>query len=718
MSREPKRRRSNDGNIIPVCDAPVPRRSSSSQRFKETPVASSSLTEPTSSTPLPQRSSTSQRVKQAPVASSPLTELPSSQMPPTPPPNVDYQAVLLSLSDQYVTAAYSMSASLAAADSTSEQLEHYHGLMAFAISCLESVLKNYRQLDPRKEARIRLRLATLLHDETENITEAGEILSKGIVLCERNRLPEVKYAMHYLQIRVMSRTSPKAAMKTIDKVIPEVEALRLVHWMFAFRFLRVSLSAQTESQVDIAAMLKHLGTISATAEKLGHTAVRIVAATMEAMMHLRSNGTEATELAQRALAAARTHQLGQYMKRMPQIRALLDCLDVTCAILQFSPDQIGAKIQQMQANMDAASRDSGWRKDGSFLVPLGVAATDDIGVDTGGVMLNSKDGEAVLAFSWLTNSQLYALGYLLSGVASMHKDSGDHKATLFLGEGRKLSEAAPDAFVLSLAASTSRVEWQTSTSITFRLQLVFAYCGRSEWASGLQELRELREDITDINEPTDASNHAAMTYLEAVCKQGLGDAEAALMLYSAPELTFHSSSKETDALRDMQALATLNSILILRAMSQRQQADSLLTTIEPYCLTHSNKALIAAYYIVKSTAEATNAIIKRKQYLQSAVQAAKAVRNQQLLCVILNNMTDMFFHGIVGEQAMKSASAGRTLARQTRNKLWEAVSCKMFGETFELCGEKSKAATAQHEAQQAMQALSPTLQQRLQGVPS
>ncbi|KAK5118621.1 hypothetical protein LTR85_008086 [Meristemomyces frigidus] len=685
MPREPKRRRSNDGNVIPVCDAPVP-----------------------------QRSSASQRVKQAPVASSPLTELPLSQLPPTPPPNVDYQAVLLSLADEYVTAAYSMSASLASADSTREEHEHYHGLMSFAMSCLASVLKNYRQLDPKKEARIRMRLASLLLEETENFGEAGEIISHGIMLCERNRLPEMKYAMYHVQIRVMSKTSPKAAMNGIDKVVPEMEALGLAHWMYAFRFLRVSLSAQTGSHVDTAAVLKQLGTISASAEDLGHVAVRIVASTMEAIMHLRLAGPDAIELAQRALAAARTHQLSPEMERMPQIRALLDCLDVTCAVMQFSPDQIGAKIHQMQAHMDAATRDAGWRKDGSFLVPLGIAASDDIAVDTGGVMLNSKDGEAVLAFSWLTNSQLYALGYLLSGVASMHKDSGDHKVTSFLSEGRKLSEVAPDAFLLSLAASISRIEWQTSTSITFRLQLVIAYCGRAEWTPALQELLELRDDLADIGEEVDVTNKAAMAYLEAVCKQGLGDLEAALTLYSSSELTFQPGSKDINALRDTQALATLNSILIMRSMSQEQQADALHTTIESYCLTHSNKALIAAYYIVKATAEANHAIIKRKQYLQSAVQAAQAVRNQQLLCVILNNMTDMFFHGIVGEQAMKSAGAGRTLALKTRNKLWEAVACKMFGETFELCGERNKAAAGQHEAQQAMQALSPTLRQKFQ----
>ncbi|KAK5137029.1 hypothetical protein LTR08_001038 [Meristemomyces frigidus] len=685
MPREAKRRRSNDGNVIAVCSAPTA-----------------------------QRSSASQRLKQAPVASSPLTALPSSQIPPAPQPNVDYQAVLLSLSDEYVGAAYSLSASLASPDSTREQYEQYHALMSTGMGCLQSVLKSYRQTEPRKEARIRLRLASLLHDETENIEEADETLSKGIALCERSRLPDLKYAMQHLLVRVTSRTSPKAAIKAVDKLVAEVEALGLAHWMYAFRFLRVSLGTQTGHHSDTAAVLKHLNTISSTAEDLRHTAVQIVAATMEAMLHLQSGGPDALELAQRALAAARTHQLSPEMERMPQIRALLDCLDIASAVLQYNPDQVAVKMQQMQVQMDTATREAGWRKDGSFLVPLGLAATDDTAADTGGIMLKSKDGEAVLTFSWLNNSQLYALGYLLSGMASMNKDCGDRRAASYFSDGRKMTEVAPDAASLPLAASLVRTGYQVTMSIAFRLQLVLAYCARSEWTLAHQELRDIHKHLARVGEQGGNSNEVVLTYLEALCKQGLGDLDGALQLYSTPELTFQPGGKDVRALRDMQALSTMNSILILRSVSRDQEAEALHTAVESYCLTHPNKALVAAYYIVKATAEANHAIIKRKQYLQSAVQAAQVVKNQLLLCVILNNMTEMFFRGIVGQQAMKSAGAGRTLALRTQNKLWTAVACRMLGSTFELCGEYDRAATANYEAQQGMQALSPELRRTLQ----
>lgn len=109
--------------------------------------------------------------------SSSLTELPSSQLPPTPPPNVDYRAVLLALADEYISAAYSMSTSLATSDHADKLQDQYCDLMSTAMGCLESALTNYKQPDFRTEARLRLRLASLMLEETENDQEAEEMLS-------------------------------------------------------------------------------------------------------------------------------------------------------------------------------------------------------------------------------------------------------------------------------------------------------------------------------------------------------------------------------------------------------------------------------------------------------------------------------------------------------------------------------------------------------------
>jgi hypothetical protein len=45
-----------------------------------------------------------------------------------------------------------------------------------------------------------------------------------ITLCERNKLLDLKYSMHHLFAQVLFKTKPKAALKSLDSLIPNVEA--------------------------------------------------------------------------------------------------------------------------------------------------------------------------------------------------------------------------------------------------------------------------------------------------------------------------------------------------------------------------------------------------------------------------------------------------------------------------------------------------------------
>jgi hypothetical protein len=51
------------------------------------------------------------------------------------------------------------------------------------MGCMDAVLKKFNML-PRDEAKLRLRYATLLVEETDNTTEIDEVLSKGVGLHE------------------------------------------------------------------------------------------------------------------------------------------------------------------------------------------------------------------------------------------------------------------------------------------------------------------------------------------------------------------------------------------------------------------------------------------------------------------------------------------------------------------------------------------------------
>lgn len=687
MARSPKRRRSNDGHAIPMCDAKPP--------AKRPPQRKPSI-----------------------VASSPLTELNPSQFPPTPQPSIDYHTVLLSLAEEYINAAYSMSNSTATSDAPNMQHEEYCSLISTAMACLESVLNNYRQTDPRKEARIRLRLATLLIEECDNDEEADAILGKGIALCDRSRLTDLKYAMQHLSARSAFRRSPKAALKSVDKLVEEVETLRLQHWVYAFRFLRVSLGLQLGTYSELAAVAKQLTALNATADHERHVAVQIVAAALEMIVHLRSHAPDAADMASRAMATAQTHQLSPELQAMPQVRGLLDSLDVACSLLSFNAEQAWAKVQRMHQYQDGHTRELGWSKDGSFGVELGPSNNEHLEQDTGGIMRRSNNGNAMLVVQWLTKNQLYALGYGLSGITMMLKTMGkplggkDRKADEFLLDGLKMASLKPESHHSPLHSTSTLLDQQQELSLVMRVFLIFAQVGRFEWDTARCEIEALRKD-GKVYSGSEQWN--VLLYLEALCLHGLGELRSALELYNSTYLTFDSDSKATAADKDLRALATLNSILIRRSLGAPEYANAerLLAKVEPYCLGHPNKALYSAVNLVKATAQDT--ILKTKQFLHFAVHASKEAQNNLLMCILMNIMTSRFFaQAIVGEQAENGAHAARTLAKQGKNTLWVCVADQMYADIKERCGKSAEAEVARREGVALLEDLPESLKKSLQ----
>lgn len=75
-------------------------------------------------------------------------------------------------------------ASAIAAKPQVAQVEEYQKMISTGLACFEAALHG-KQLAPRQEARVRLRYAAVLHEETDNIQDAETTLSKGITLCDK-----------------------------------------------------------------------------------------------------------------------------------------------------------------------------------------------------------------------------------------------------------------------------------------------------------------------------------------------------------------------------------------------------------------------------------------------------------------------------------------------------------------------------------------------------
>lgn len=173
----------------------------------------------------------------------------SSTRSPAPAPGLiphhaDTNALLISVAEELFTKARESAAALAdSMDAAS--LKEYQKMMATGLGCLEVVLGSHK-LAPRVEARLQLRYASILSEETNNVMEAETALTKGITLCERvrticiaftvveggyadssapsqNRFADLKCSMQFLQIKMLSQRRGKAAMITVDARIKESE---------------------------------------------------------------------------------------------------------------------------------------------------------------------------------------------------------------------------------------------------------------------------------------------------------------------------------------------------------------------------------------------------------------------------------------------------------------------------------------------------------------
>jgi hypothetical protein len=563
------------------------------------------------------------------------------------------------------------------------------------------------------EALVRLRYARILFEETENDFEAETALSKGIDLCERNRMLDLKYSMQHLLARMLHKTNPKASMKAVDGMIQDVEAYRHSAWEYAFRFLRVSLSLSAPAHQDSVSALQHLHKISTMANRNGDKAVSAMSAVIEALAHLQQGTTfDSIEQAQRAVAIARSHQLNDELRNIPQLTTLVQMVDICCSLLEYDINQSSQKLKVLQDMMDERLNDPNWRPDGSFSIPLNGKSAGPSSIDTGDI-LQVQNGTLLLSFNWLPQHDLYALCYFLSSVTLCCKNSYDgRKAEKFLQEGIRMIQGsfkAPHEITESMITANRRVEWRRVLYCNLLLQQVFLACGRTDWDLASKTLNDLRQEAQELGDSLPDSIQCLMEYAAGTIAQATGDLTTALNAFQSPALSLSSSTSKTarnDPRRDIAILAALNTVLLLRDPTHpsHSQLHQLLATIESLCKGSPNKYIQAAYFFVCATVQ-TESTIQTKQFLQQALQSATAISNSQITCMTLTFMSWKYFRGVVGEQAEKSARAGRAMAKKANDRLWVSVTDEMLAETLERQGKNEEATGVREEGHRVMNGL-------------
>lgn len=273
--------------------------------------------------------------------------------------------------------------------------------------------------------------------------------------------------------------------------------------------------------------------------------------------------------------------------------------------------------------------------------------------------------------------------------------------------------------MLSLKNAHAQAERKAYFHQATILHLILVRCNRYEWAAAEQALRPFVDNLgLGARQFSTNSLDLLTIYLSGVIKQGTGDLTGALADYQSPVLqlstatpqrssipnttttTAASISPNNSVAHDLQLLATLNTILILRPDPfQSNHILTLLPTLERACLSHADKSFHAAYNLVLVTCSPHLPISRTKQLLSIAMANAKKVANEQCKTIDMSLMNATFFQGIVGDSPVHSAKVAVTLARRCANPLWISVAAGLLGQACDNNGIKEGAMAALEEGQ-------------------
>jgi hypothetical protein len=622
--------------------------------------------------------------------------------------------MLLSAADEYVAAARGMG-SLFVRHQCEADVRQYHKLMAAGLGCMDTVLREFN-MQPRDEAKLRLRYAGLLIEETDNTTEIDEVFSKQIALCNRSRLLDLKYASLHLQVRYQFQTNHSAAFKSLEKHIYEVEQFKYTVWIYAFRFLRVSLTLQLPGRVEAVKALVHLHAIRDLADDRKDRAIYVVSNILEAMVHLRSAAVDRVEQAQRALAVARSLQLQLSAEQLGPFGTLFALVNVVCGVLNGAPDV--AKSAALIASELEEKTTSSLSDTGNVTVAIERSSGGSLTTDTGGIFRKNAAGHDELVFSWLPEEDLHTLCIYVCGLDQrFHK-----KGFSYIRTAHQQAKGSAERHILHsipISLAVARRDWNSILDwhSLFALGLVSCYRGPQSQVIANEALAMLKMYAANPPPNSEETCKHIVSYLSAVLEQSNGAFDPALRIYSSDAFDLPTQGSSTKI--DFAILAALNTVLIMRnrGPSYQNATTALLSRLLPLCENHHNQYIQVAYRLAYAMSSpdtsSSSSIMRKKSTIQATVNRANAImkttNNQEFVTIALAYFAESFFKDRISVQAVQAVRATRQNARKAHSPLWVAVAADMCVHTLERNGLSEEAQVSRREYEEVRHLLPPPL---------
>ncbi|KAI1627008.1 cohesin loading factor-domain-containing protein [Exophiala viscosa] len=651
------------------------------------------------------------------------TKAPEHRHTPVQPdePEPDYPSVLCVLADDYLDAARNQPA----------LTEEYYTLVATALGCLESILNNFK-LPPLREAQVSLRYARILYEETENYDEAETRLTKSIEFCERHKFIDLKYEMQLLLSKILYESKPKAALRDIQRMIDDIEAYRHTVWLYIFRLQHAMFSLASASPGEVHGATKQLEKITYLARQNSDSAVLAFAAVLEALLHLSSSSHEAVTATQTALAKARALQLNPDVETNPQLTILMEFIDLACSVQESNIAQTEAKRKIMHEVLYESVAHSGWRDDGFIYIPVSKRAIAGIQLQGHGHIIE-RNGKYFLTFSWLGKEQVEALGFLFSADSAVYKNGADGgKAEKFIEHGLSLVRSwGQPSLAAGYQQSHNADIFQELLEAQFLFLLCFVLCAKGLWKKAKETLDNIGRTSGQLTESFPLNMRYSLLYLKGVILQGTGNLQEALEVYQSPTLSLGAKQSspspapgsahqistsyhaDSDITHDFCILAAMNAVFIIQDPHhpQHNRVSQLLNSLSTAVQQSANKYIQAHYSLLASVLSTTT--LTAKQYLKSAMEAAKAIGSAQTTALALVFMQEKLFKGLVDEQAIKCARAASHQVRRWGDPLWTQVVAGLEAETLEVNGMLKEAQQRKADAEAGWDKLPETVK-RLQ----
>ncbi|KAI0969803.1 hypothetical protein F4678DRAFT_463131 [Xylaria arbuscula] len=585
----------------------------------------------------------------------------------------------------------------------------YQKLMATGLACLEVAIAS-NKLAPRLEALARLRYASVLCAETNNVMEAETALTKGITLCDRNRFADLKYCMHFLQVQLLfSQRKEKAALIAVDARIRDAEVVKHTHWVYAFRFLKTSFYLQSVNPTEVHA-LENLRAISILASQRGDRPIFAVASLLEALSHLRAMKDDAVARIQGCIAQASKYQLDDSMSIM-QLDVLRLVLDLACSLQQKSPHMISQKLKALQDQMDASIKNTKWGfQDRQLLLPIQKQAFNQqiVSLDTSSIIQPGGDGDGYdyLAMSFWSKLEAFTTTYTYSGLALLYQQPRSDKKLFSLWEEAlsqlRRNRAKIRGFAHCLEDAVQLVDWEVEATCYLHILRGLHLATSTKW----DEVQYCVSQLETMVSTTSGSTVVLYSmYLTGVYHQGTGDLDAAIKVYSHPNFSLNldeTRGHKKPAELEVALLAAFNLIWIMQDPYYRndQRLQELLEQVRPLCMDHPNMEIRTAYNLVMAAIQTSPPLTMTvvKTHISTALSNAKNLADVHTLSIALNLMRAKLFQSIVGDQALKSAKAASTQARRSGNTLWMSVADGMLSQSYEVQGAMVEAQKVWHDA--------------------